>query len=41
MTEPEADLIMRRIYWLALGFGLPGSLSISGCRDGVQPPGSP
>jgi hypothetical protein len=24
MTEPEADLIIRRIYWLALGFGLVG-----------------
>jgi phage-related protein len=24
MTEPEADLIIRRIYWLALGFGLAG-----------------
>jgi len=24
MTEPEADLIIRRIYWLALGFGLGG-----------------
>jgi hypothetical protein len=24
MTEPEADLIVRRIYWLALGFGIAG-----------------
>ena len=32
MTEPEADLIIRRIYWLALGFGLIGFVAYFGLQ---------
>jgi ATP synthase I subunit len=30
MTEPEAALYVRRIYWLALGFGLLGLVAYLG-----------
>jgi len=29
MTEPEADHIVRRTYWLALGFGILGVVAYS------------
>jgi hypothetical protein len=32
MTEPEAVLYVRRIYWLALGFGLLGIVVYLGLR---------
>jgi hypothetical protein len=32
MTEPEAALYVKRIYWLALGFGLLGVLGYLGSQ---------
>ena len=30
MTEPEAELLVKRIYWLALGFGVIGFVAYTG-----------
>jgi hypothetical protein len=32
MTEPEAEFIVRRIYWLSLGFGLIGFVAYFGLQ---------
>jgi hypothetical protein len=32
VTEPEAALFVRRIYWLTLGFGLAGSAAYLGLQ---------